>query len=309
MRRGHLLYSGLTECVHVHPSEYLSLFNFAPGVFPVALGKFLGAGLPVRGSSSRELATHGVNTEWFFATCHRNTGRIMQTLPLDYPTHFSPDPTLMLQTGQQLYGRRLRATDGDIGLVNDFYFSDHDWTIRYLVADTGDWLSGRQILISPTVLGILYPNSDALAVMLSRAQISNFPPVARHNSDSRRSDAEYYRYCDELTYSQGEGVRDLSRSPNSPALGGSPLNGNATPHGCHPVRADGQLRSMRAVEGHPLWVSEYRTGHVHDFIVDCGTWAIRELVARTWGEQSDGEVLVSVARGERGNYQESSLVP
>ena len=34
--------------------------------------------------------------------------------------------------------------DGLIGKVDDFYFDDEDWRIRYLVVDTGKWLSGRR---------------------------------------------------------------------------------------------------------------------------------------------------------------------
>ena len=41
------------------------------------------------------------------------------------------------------------ATDGDIGQVKDLYFDDHAWAARYLVVDTGSWLSGRKVLISP----------------------------------------------------------------------------------------------------------------------------------------------------------------
>ena len=55
----------------------------------------------------------------------------------------------MLHSIQHRYGEKLRATDGEIGQVRDFYFDDKTWTIRYLVADTGGWLTGRLVLISP----------------------------------------------------------------------------------------------------------------------------------------------------------------
>ena len=55
----------------------------------------------------------------------------------------------MLLSLRQLYRKKLRASDGDIGHVEDFYFNDQQWAIRYVVADTGSWLSGRLVLISP----------------------------------------------------------------------------------------------------------------------------------------------------------------
>ena len=61
----------------------------------------------------------------------------------------------MLRSIKQLYGDKLGASDGEIGHVKDFYFNDQHWAIRYLVADTGSWLPGRQVLISPHSLGSL----------------------------------------------------------------------------------------------------------------------------------------------------------
>jgi len=48
---------------------------------------------------------------------------------------------------------KLLAIDGEIGKIKDFYFNDMLWHIRYLVADTGDWLHERLVLISPAALG------------------------------------------------------------------------------------------------------------------------------------------------------------
>jgi hypothetical protein len=53
----------------------------------------------------------------------------------------------MLRSLRQLYGKKLGASDGDIGHVRDFYFNDQQWAIRYVVADTGSWLSGRLVLM------------------------------------------------------------------------------------------------------------------------------------------------------------------
>jgi hypothetical protein len=59
----------------------------------------------------------------------------------------------MLRSIRQLYGKKLGACDGDIGHVKDFYFSDQQWVARYVIADTGSWLTGRLVLISPHAFG------------------------------------------------------------------------------------------------------------------------------------------------------------
>jgi phosphoketolase len=58
----------------------------------------------------------------------------------------------MLNKAKTLNGYSLNSLDGEIGKVEEFYSDDQYWTIRYLVADTGNWLTGRQVLISPYAL-------------------------------------------------------------------------------------------------------------------------------------------------------------
>src|ERR1041384_6635870 len=90
---------------------------------------------------------------------------------------FNEKDDIMLHSIQQRYGEKLRATDGEIGHVRDFCFDDKNWAVRYLVADTGRWLSGRSVLISPHALGPLYPKGKVLLVNLTREQIEKSPPI------------------------------------------------------------------------------------------------------------------------------------
>ena len=42
----------------------------------------------------------------------------------------------MLKNAKDLKGLEIRATDGEIGTVDQFYFDDESWAIRYLVHRT-----------------------------------------------------------------------------------------------------------------------------------------------------------------------------
>ena len=59
----------------------------------------------------------------------------------------------MLSIAKTLKGYTLHGLDGEIGRSKNFYFDDRHWTVRYLVADTGNWLTDRQVLISPHCAG------------------------------------------------------------------------------------------------------------------------------------------------------------
>ena len=78
---------------------------------------------------------------------------------------------------QDAHGYSLHGLDGEIGKVKDFYFDDRDWTIRYLVADTGEWLVSRQVLISPHSLAGVDRDQGSITVKLTKDQIEHSPDV------------------------------------------------------------------------------------------------------------------------------------
>jgi hypothetical protein len=81
----------------------------------------------------------------------------------------------MLTEVTNLLGGRLSATDGNIGTVEDFYFDDESWTIRYLLADTAKWLPGRKVLIPSVALESIDRAAKSLVIKLSKDQIKNSP--------------------------------------------------------------------------------------------------------------------------------------
>ena len=86
----------------------------------------------------------------------------------------------MLSKAKSLKGYKLDSLDGGIGEVKEFYFDDRHWTIRYLVANTGHWLTGRQVLISPYALVAAIKLEKHITVDLTKQQIENGPSL---NSD------------------------------------------------------------------------------------------------------------------------------
>lgn len=100
----------------------------------------------------------------------------------------------MLNKAKTLKGYKLQSLDGEIGGVKEFYFDDRHWTIRYLVADTGDWLPGRQVLISPHALVSVSSQAQSIAVDLTKKQIEGSPSVDSDKPVSRQFEATYSGY-------------------------------------------------------------------------------------------------------------------
>ena len=69
-----------------------------------------------------------------------------------------------------------RQQNGEIRQVEDFYFDNQSWTIRYLVVKTGGWLFGRKVLIAPQAIVSEQPWLDhPVPVNLTVEQVRNSP--------------------------------------------------------------------------------------------------------------------------------------
>src|SRR5471032_2576566 len=140
----------------------------------------------------------------------------------------------MLQNTKELYGHKLAASDGDIGRVRDFYFDDKTWAVRYLVADTGTWLTGRQVLLAPHAFGRFDAAGKIVHVNLTRKQIEDSPSIEAHRPVSRQYEAEYFRYYGWPVYWIGDGYGGLGGFP-----GLSPVpSADAPSHHGHNQRDD-----------------------------------------------------------------------
>jgi sporulation protein YlmC with PRC-barrel domain len=213
----------------------------------------------------------------------------------------------MLRSIKQLYGSKLGASDSEIGHVNDFYFDDQNWVVRYVVADTGTWLPGRKVLISPHAFGSLDQAEKLLVANLTRKQIEDSPSIESHKPVSRQYEEEYYRYYGWPFYWQGDGLWGLSGFPILELPATLPPSEPAAAFGPQPERGDAHLRSTQAVNGYHIQAKDGTIGHVCDFMMDAQTWAIRQLVIKTGHMFSGKEVQIPTRTVDRISYPDSTV--
>lgn len=81
-----------------------------------------------------------------------------------------------LRSAREVTGYSIRGTDDSVGRVANFLIDEQGWVIRYLVVDTGVWLSGRRVLIAPPwVSGVSWATQE-VQVTMTRAEIEASPP-------------------------------------------------------------------------------------------------------------------------------------
>jgi uncharacterized protein YrrD len=192
----------------------------------------------------------------------------------------------MLYKAKSLKGYLLNSRDGKIGKIKEFYFDDRFWTIRYLVADTGNWLSGRQVLITPYALGVVNSEAEDIGVDLTKKQIEDSPSLDSDKPVSRQFEQAYYGHYGYPIYWAG-----------LCAWGYYPYPARAPEQWRKPSKEekawDPDLRSTNDVSGHHIQGTDGEIGHVEDFFIDAQTWTIRYLIVDTHNWWPGKKILVS----------------
>lgn len=209
----------------------------------------------------------------------------------------------MLQNTKELYGNKLAAVDGEIGHVKDFYFDDKSWVIRYLVADTGSWLTGRLVLLSPYAFGGWDQYQKILHLNLRKEQIQNSPSIETHKPVSRQYEVDYYRYYGWPAYWDGGGMWGLGGYP----VVLPPSKEEVQSHLPYHHRDDKHLQSSSSINGYHIQATDGEIGTVSGFMVDDSTWMITGLTAETGHWYSGKEVTISPKSVQRISYEESKV--
>ena len=196
-----------------------------------------------------------------------------------------------------LRGDALLARDGAIGSVADLYFDDERWTVRYLVVDTGKWLPGRKVLISPASVARDQPNVDEIRVALTREQIKNAPSIDADPPISRTLEAAHAHYYNHPyywtgPYLWGPAPLPISAQPVEPVPYADLRAADDARAEAEQRAGESHVRSSREVVGYKIRAADGDIGHVEDFVIDDVSWEIADMIVDTRNWLPGKKVLV-----------------
>ncbi len=184
----------------------------------------------------------------------------------------------MLQSLNDLLQFAIHAADGEIGTIEDAYFDDAHWRIRYLVVLAGSWLSGRRVLISPAAVQQVDWQKRRISVALTCEQVRNSPGIDTEKPVSRQHEEDLNAYYGWPFYWNFDpfGVEPLPVAMPLP----QPVEGPQV----DASHCDPHLRSAHEVKGYQIEAQDGSVGHVSDFVFEDQSWEIRFLVvdAGSW---------------------------
>lgn len=212
----------------------------------------------------------------------------------------------MLRSVNHLQGFSIRALDGEIGSVEQVFFDDHTWTIRYLVVNAGSWLLGRLVLISPLAIVKTMWETKELEASLTKAQVEGSPDIDTKKPVSRQHESDLHGYYGYPLYWSGPYF--LGGMPYPPVVNAQLTSGaEVTPPQQEKTPEDAHLRSTTEVCGYSIEANDGEIGHVKDFIIDPDLWIIRyvEVSTRNWWPGK--KVLISPNWVNRVSWEESTM--
>jgi len=203
-----------------------------------------------------------------------------------------------------LLGLSIKATDGEVGIVQDFYFDDQTWIIRYLIIKTGDWLSGRKVLLSPFSLVNTPGKPTSFTVSLTKEQIRNSPDINTDKPVYRQQEIELSDYYPGLDY-WGVGHYKGGKANASIILDRQVIQ-KAFDKDNKPG-VDLHLQSILHLTGYRVHATDGEIGHASDFIVDDGAWKLQYLVVVMHKLFRDKQVFVPVGNIRKEQWSNAEI--
>ena len=183
----------------------------------------------------------------------------------------------MLRSLKDLETYSIHALDGDLGKLDQLFFDDDHWLVRYLVVKTGRFFHRAKILISTHGLKKIDWPSHRFEVSLTRDQIERSPEIEIDQPPPRLKEIEYFNYYRWPYYWTNSGIWGVAPIEVIP----SELN-----------KADPHLRSTQsALECKVQTGGTALLGRVVDLLIDDDRWTVKYLVIDT-GTFRDSKMLL-----------------
>jgi len=194
----------------------------------------------------------------------------------------------MKRSVKSLIGYSIGATNGELGKVKEFFFDDKTWTIRYLIVETGNWLNGRKVLISPEAVLIPDWENKIFPVNLTEEQVKNSPEIDTEKPVSRQQELKLYGHYPWTNY-----WGDDSFGLGMPVPIFQVMQRDEDNHDDKESDDDPHLRSTKNVTGYSVNATDGEIGNVEDFIIDDGNWKLDFVIVDTGKWFPGKKVIIS----------------
>lgn len=225
----------------------------------------------------------------------------------------------MLRSLKDLRDYSIDGKDGNFGKVKDFYFDSEELITRYVVVDSGNWLTGEKVLVSTDAFKEVNWEDNNILVDLNKDEMEEGPSLDQKKPVSRKMEkklTDYYNWPDYWSaliapHASGTPLRptpieiqDLAKKQG--AFSENDQNKNSEDY-CAEDDEECYLRSEKEVEGYNIQASDGEIGHLEEVIVDDKNWVVRYLVVDTRDWLPGKKVLIAPEWLDRISWNEKKV--
>lgn len=203
----------------------------------------------------------------------------------------------MLRKLHSLKSFVVNGRNGKLGTVDDFYFDQKQFVVRYLVIDTGNWLKHEETLISTHAIDDIDFENREIHVSLSSEQLEESPSIEKNSPISKTKEKaliEYFGWPDywKKTHSSDSEFIHAGITERKKLLNFKTIEKEAAKQKSEIVETN--LRSLEEVRGYKIHAKDDKFGHLEDlFVEEEDSWIIRYLLIDTRNILEGKSVLIA----------------
>ncbi|HYX32265.1 MAG TPA: hypothetical protein VE954_04075 [Oligoflexus sp.] len=136
----------------------------------------------------------------------------------DDPADPGQEQDVHLRSFNEVKKYALRATDGDIGELDDLLIEPETWRITHVIADARKWWPGGQVVIDRGLVEDISWNDRNIVVSMTRDEVKNAPPYDRNQGITesyQMSLSHYYRGFKDRVHRMPQGGQDRDFEPHA----------------------------------------------------------------------------------------------
>ena len=202
----------------------------------------------------------------------------------------------MLRSLKDLIGYEVVCPEGLIGRVEDFYFDNREWFIRYLVVNINNLAPGKKVLITPDMF-VDRPDWDSrsFGVSISKEAAMKSPDIGSAKPITRSMEKQVHDYFSQPYYWTAAAYT----SPPMPGIIGSeetPLEPEQSPD---VLENETHLHSFNDLLHYAVFARDSSAGSLEDLITDDERWFVEDIVATGNGYYRGKKYLAKPEKVER----------
>jgi len=184
----------------------------------------------------------------------------------------------MLLSLKTLQGFTLQVKECPIGRLEDFLFDDQKWVTRYAIVDIGPWYGRTELLISPISIDRIILPDRTITTHLTRSQVLESPPIDTARPIDREVEMKYLDHYRWPYYWTGEGIWGSAAATLEGDFAFPPREESEKASSQNQLTGEYHLRSIHETNRYHIKTQDDRRGKVNDFLMEEGSWKIRNVV-------------------------------